>query len=297
LGPLVVIGANGQLGTDLISALGALDRDVVALKRSDFDVRNHQETATVLEALKPGVIINTAAFHKVEACEDDPEQAFAVNAIAVRNLAIVAERIGASLVHLSTDYVFGGSKNTPYDEDAAPDPVNVYGASKAAGEFFVRSTCSRHLIVRTSGLYGTAGSSGKGGNFVQTMLRLGRERGTVSVVDDQELSPTFTSDLAGMIGRLVQGQAQGLFHVTSSGSCSWCEFARGIFEAAGMTVEVIPIKTSSTGAKVCRPSYSVLSNRRLEKEGFGQMRSWREALAAYLGSSNSIQRQATVSLE
>jgi dTDP-4-dehydrorhamnose reductase len=296
LGPLVVIGANGQLGTDLIPALGALDRDVVALKRTDFDVRNHEQAARVLEAVKPDVIINTSAFHKVEACEEDPEQAFAVNAIAVRNLAIVAERIGASLVQLSTDYVYGGSKGTPYDEESVPDPVNVYGASKAAGEFFVRSICSRHLIVRTSGLYGTAGSSGKGGNFVQTMLRLGRERGTVSVVDDQELSPTFTGDLAGMIGRLVQGQAQSLFHVTSGGSCSWYEFAQGIFEAAGMTVEVIPIKTSSTGAKVCRPSYSVLSNRRLELEGFGQMRSWREALAAYLGSSNSIQRQATVSL-
>ena len=280
--PIVLIGANGQLGSDLARELPLTNRPVLALTRAEADIRDHGRVAGLLQDAGPDVVVNTAAFHKVEACETDPDQAFAVNCLAVRNLALVAERLGACLVHVSTDYVFDGEADRPYAEGAAPNPVNVYGTSKLAGELFVRNLCHRHLVVRSSGLFGVAGASGKGGNFVQTMLRLGREKGVVSVVTDQTLSPTFTADLAAAIRRLIEARAGGLFHVTGARSCSWNEFARAIFELAGLTVEVRPIDTAATNPTVRRPSYSVLENRRLEAEGFGLLRRWRDALADYL---------------
>jgi dTDP-4-dehydrorhamnose reductase len=218
----------------------------------------------------------------VESSEGEVDAAFAVNAVAVRNLAIEADAIGARLVHISTDYVFDGGSRVPYTEEAAPGPLNVYGNSKLAGEFFVRGLCRRHLVVRSSGLYGVAGSSGKGGNFVRTMLRLGAEKGEVSVVTEKVLTPTNTLDLAGMIWRLVDGGAQGVLHVTNGGSCTWNEFARAIFELSGMQVAVHPTDSASVGSKARRPAYSVLDNTRLEREGYGAMRPWREALASHL---------------
>jgi len=286
--PVLLIGANGQLDSDLLHEFGLVGTKIVPMTRADLELRNHGQVAHVLETVRPSVVVNTAAFHKVEACESDPEQAFAVNCLAVRNLALVANRLDTHLVHLSTDYVFDGESSVPYGENAAPNPINVYGASKAAGEFFVRNLCRRHLIVRTSGLYGLAGSSGKGGNFIQTMLRLGRERGSVSVVTDQVLSLTYTADLARMIWRLVDLEAQGLFHVTNSGSCSWFEFARCIFALSGVQSEVVPITTASMAATVRRPSYSVLANRQLEKSGLGPMRPWVEALADYKQTAGAM---------
>lgn len=284
--PVVVVGANGQLGADLCRTFSA--STLVPLMRRDFDVRDHEKAAQILESLKPSVIINTAAFHKVEACETDVEQAFEVNCLAVRNLAQIADRIKALLVHLSTDYVFDGESDHPYSEGAPPNPLNAYGTSKVAGEFFVRSVCEQHLIVRTSGLYGIAGSSSKGGNFVQTMLRVGRERSEVSVVRDQLLSPTYTQDLAEMIWRLVGAEARGLYHVTNSGWCSWYEFTRAIFELADLKVEVRPIDTSASGSTVRRPRFSVLGNSRLLAEGFVPLRSWQDALASYMEAANHM---------
>jgi dTDP-4-dehydrorhamnose reductase len=190
-------------------------------------------------------------------------------------------------VHFSTDYVFDGESDVPYGEEVAPKPINVYGTSKAAGEFFVQSLCRKHLIVRSSGLYGIAGSSGKGGNFIQTMLRLGHQNGVVSVVTDQVLSPTYTLDLAQKVWRLVEIEANGLFHVTNNGSCSWFEFARSIFALSGVNAEVRPITTASMAATVKRPSYSVLANKQIEKSGIGPMRPWIEALADYLRASGA----------
>lgn len=288
LGKIVVLGATGQLGTDLCKVLASRSINFLPLNHYDLDVCDHKRVRETLEAVQPHTVINTVAFHKLEACEEDPERAFAVNALAVRNLALVCEALGASLVHISTDYVFGGDQSTPYREEDPPNPLNVYGVSKAAGEYFVRNLCRKHLIIRTSGLYGVAGSSGKGGNFVETMRRLGRERGTVTVVTDQVLSPTYTADLAEKIVELVIAEAQGVFHVTNSGQCSWYEFAKTIFQLTGADVEVKPTTTAEFGSKVARPSYSVLGNYRLQELGFGVLRPWRDALAAYLQAKGNL---------
>ena len=269
----MLIGAAGQLGTDLVRSAGA--RDVTPVAHRDLDITDHEAVARAVQSVKPALIVNTAAYVDVERCETNRDLAFAVNAQGVRNIADT----GVPLVQVSTDYVFDGEAREPYGENAATNPINVYGASKLAGELFARN----HLIVRSSGLYGIAATQAKG-NFVSTMLRLGRERGEVSVVDDQVLAPTSTGDLAPMLWRLIDRGARGLFHVTNAGQCSWFEFASAIFELAGMDVKVTPIDSATYGAKARRPPYSVLDNSRLEREGFGRLRPWREALAAHLAA-------------
>ena len=267
----MLLGAGGQLGNDLLRA--AAGRNVTPVAHADLDITDPEAVRRAVDRIRPDVIVNAAAFVDVEACESNRELAFAVNAEGVRNLAAT----GARLVQISTDYVFDGKSHAPYREDAATNPINVYGASKLAGEEFARD----HIIVRSSGLYGVAATRAKG-NFVSTMLRLGQERGRVRVVDDQVLTPTSTHDLAHVIWRLVDAGARGLFHATNAGECSWFQFAAAIFELAQMHVEVVPIDSATFGAKAPRPAYSVLDNSKLEREGFGRMRSLREALADHL---------------
>jgi dTDP-4-dehydrorhamnose reductase len=280
-GRVAVIGAGGQLGSDLAEEFRQSGVECLTPSRSELDICNHEATKSALRSLKPSVLINLAAFHKVEACEADPERSFAVNCHAVRNLAETAEDLGATFVHISTDYVFGGDDPLPYDEQSTPNPLNTYGVSKLAGEYFARNRCRRHLVIRTSGLFGLRGSSGKGGNFIETMLRRS-ETGHVEVVNDQVLSPTSTQDLSKMLVRLIGAGAIGLFHVTNSGSCSWYEFALRIFALAGRTANVTPIPTAPSGSTVRRPRYSVLANKRLNDEGFGLLRPWEAALSNYL---------------
>jgi dTDP-4-dehydrorhamnose reductase len=285
--PVALIGANGQLGTDL-RRHSPPGREVISTTREQLDVRDHDRVNEFVQDLRPDVIVNTSAFLNVDRCEDEADEAYAVNDEAVRNLAAAADRAGSCLVHMSTDYVFDGAQREPYGEDAPTNPLNVYGRSKLAGEQHVRELCRRHVVVRSSGLYGVAGSSGKGGNFVRTMLRLGHERGEVAVVTDQVLGPTNTADLAQTMWRIIEGGAQGLYHVTSSGSCSWFDFARAIFELSRMQVTVRPIDSATLAARAARPPYSVLDNSKLERDGFGRMRSWREALASHLEALGSL---------
>lgn len=268
---VMLLGAGGQLSNDLLLAAGG--RNVTAVTHADLDVTDRDAVMRTVERFQPDLIVNAAAYVDVEGCETNAELAFAVNADGVRNIADT----GVALVQVSTDYVFDGRASAPYAEDAATNPINVYGASKLAGEKFARG----HLIVRTSGLYGVAPTRAKG-NFVSTMLRLGRERGELAVVDDQVLTPTSTADLAPMLWRLIDSGARGLYHATNAGECSWFEFARAIFELAGMNVKVRPISSAEFGAKAPRPAYSVLDTSKLAREGFGSLRPWREALASHL---------------
>jgi dTDP-4-dehydrorhamnose reductase len=278
---VLILGARGQLGSDLVRVL-SLRWEVLPLTHADLDVCDADKTAHVVGQAKPDVVINTAAFHRVEECEEQPEKAFQVNALAVRHLAKACADHHARLLHVSTDYVFGGGARQPLTETDLPGPVNVYGTSKLAGEYLVRQTCPRHWVVRASGLYGVAGASGKGGNFVELMVRLAREGRPIQVVNDQVLTPTYTPDLARMIAALIRTEAYGLYHITSSGQCSWYEFAARIFQLLKLTPVFAPTTSAAFGAKVKRPDYSVLAHPALIRATGVDMRPWPDALQAYL---------------
>ena len=284
---IALIGSNGQLGSDIVrlwpaSVLCRSGGELRCLTHADLDVGDETQVRTVLTDLRPDVVINTAAFHRVDDIETRPDEAFRVNAVGVGHLARACNSLGASLVHFSTDYVFAGNKATPYVEADPTEPVSAYGISKAAGEHYLRYLLPRHVLVRTSGLYGVAGASGKGGNFVETMLRLAREGKPISVVDDQVCAPTYTHDLAEVVLEVIARGEYGTFHITSAGQCSWYEFARAIFELSGIEPDLSPTTSAAYGSPARRPAYSVLENAHLRAAGLQQPRHWRDALAAYL---------------
>jgi dTDP-4-dehydrorhamnose reductase len=277
---VAVIGANGQLGTDLVEVFS--NWDLVPLTHADLEICDFVHKREVLGRIKPDVVINTAAFVRVDDCEDEVSKAFWVNAFAARNLAHVCANLDCTLVHISTDYVFDGKKREPYTEEDLPNPINVYGASKLAGEHFVQGICEKYLIIRTSGLYGKAGASGKGGNFVETMIRLAEEGKAIRVVDDQRLAPTYAKDLAETVEELVQSREWGLYHITNNAECSWYEFAQAIFEELGMKVDLEPTTSTDYGAKARRPACAVLAHQKARQLGLRIPRSWKDALVAYL---------------
>lgn len=277
---VVVIGANGQLGSELVKALPP--HEVAPVTHADLDVVEADAVRAALEGRQPQVVINTAAFHKVETCEREPLRAYEVNALGARNLALACRDLGCALVQLSTDYVFDGAKRSPYLESDAPRPVNAYGISKLAGEHYVRYLWEKHYIVRSSGLFGAAGSSGRGGNFVETMLRAGREKGKATVVADLVFSPTYAADLAQAIARLIETERFGTYHITNAGECSWHDFAAEIFRQVGLNAALRPVTAREMSAEVARPAYSVLGHAALKAAGLAPMRPWQEALADYL---------------
>lgn len=275
-----ILGANGQLGEDLTNALKS--HEIRALSRKDFDVTDHGQARAVLTESRPDLIVNLTAYHRVDDCESLPELAYGANTLAVLNLVRIANDLDVALAHVSTDYVFDGLSSTPYTESSEPRPLSVYGNSKLAGEHLVRSTARRHFVIRTCGLYGHAGSQGKGGNFVETMLKKARNREPVQVVNDQTLTPTSTADLARQMAVLLPTSHYGLFHMTNEGACSWYEFAGAIFELAGVSANLKPTTSELYKSPALRPRYSVLENKRLKDLGLNQMLHWREALAEYL---------------
>jgi dTDP-4-dehydrorhamnose reductase len=280
---IALIGAHGQLGSDLAKVLQPV-HDLVLLNHAEIEVADPQSVEAMMQNHKPDIVLNTAAFHKVDVCEEQVEQTFAVNVYGVRNLALACRAHDATLVHMSTDYVFGGdqARDTPYTETDVPAPINVYGVSKLAGEYFVRYVLDRYFIFRVSGLYGVAGSSGKGGNFVELMLRLAREGKDIRVVDDQRLTPTYTVDLAKQMAAVIETKHYGLYHATSQGNCTWYEFAAEIFRQSGLNPNLSRAKTGDFGEKATRPPYSVLENEALQELEMDMMRPWQEALGAYL---------------
>ena len=286
---VAVIGANGQLGTDLCRILAGQKVSVLPLTRREIDVSDSTQVDRVLGPLQADVVISTAAFHKVEECEKQPAQSFAVNAAGPRNLALACRQNSAVLVHFSTDYVFDGSERRPYAESDLPRPLNVYGVSKLAGEHMLRLTWERHFVIRTCGLYGVAGSAGKGGNFVETMLKKASEAAPVRVVNDQVLTPTFTGDLAEAVSKLIRTEAYGLYHVSAQGECSWYEFARKIFEFEKLKVDLRPVSSTEFSSPVQRPAYSVLSKQKLSQLRIA-MKAWQEGLASYLAARSNARK-------
>lgn len=282
---VAVVGANGQLGQDVVSAFAAKGDEVCPLTHSDVELSDSKAVQTVIKNVKPDILVNTAAMHHVENCEREPEKAFAVNGLGARNLAMAARECGATIMHISTDYVFDGAKSRPYEETDAPRPLSVYGNTKLSGEYFVRSCTDKHFVLRTSAIYGKHPCRAKGGlNFIELMLKLARERGTVRVVNNEFVTPTSTAEIARQIVELSRTSCYGLYHATAEGSCSWYEFAREIFELANVNVKLEIAGSNEFPAKVARPLYSVLENRALKCRGLNVFRPWQESLREYLAA-------------
>lgn len=269
---VAVIGAGGQLGSDLVKVFDALP-----LKHGDVDVTD-PDSLNILNDIKPDVVINTAAYVWVDDAEVEAEEAFRVNAIGALNVARACDEIGAINVYISTDYVFDGSKGEPYIEEDITNPINVYGMSKRAGETLTANYSLKHYIIRVASLYGKAGII----NFVNIMIKRAREYGEVRVVDDVFMSPTYTKDVSNMLSRFLDvGPEFGIYHFVNEGYCSWYDFTRVIFYILGEDVEVLPIKSYELGRKARRPAFSALRNRKLDNLELS-MRGWKEALRDYL---------------
>jgi dTDP-4-dehydrorhamnose reductase len=276
---IAIIGSTGQLGTDLMKILQN-EHEVIGLTHKDIEVSDY-ESCLILKKYKPEVIINTAAFHKTDQCEEEPLKAFSVNAIGAKNVATISKEIDAITVYISTDYVFDGLKTEPYTEEDTPNPINTYGISKLAGELYTKQN-PKHYIIRVASLFGVAGASGKGGNFVETMIKKALNKEVISVVDDIWMSPTYTKDAASIIKKILEANLPyGIYHATNKGYCTWFQFAQEIFKLTGLTPIIKPIKTDQLQMKAKRPRFSALESIKLPKYGI-QTQRWEEALKEYL---------------
>ncbi len=286
---LLITGAKGQLGNELLlqlkegkSALGPIpatlkDAQVWGIDLEDGDLSNKETVFALLEKYQPDVVINCAAFTQVDRCESERDLAFAANALAPRNLAMACEAIGAKLVHVSTDYVFSGAAERPFDEADLPAPRTAYGSTKLLGEQYVQAFCSRWFVARTAWLYGRVG-----GNFVKTVLKIVRDKGEIKVVHDQVGNPTNAEDLAHHLLCMAASEEYGLYHVTGNGICSWYDLAAECVRLAGLPGTVAPCTTEEFPRPAPRPAYSALEHTMLQNTIGDSMRTWQEALAPYI---------------
>jgi len=276
---IALIGSTGQLGTDLMKALQN-EHETIGFTHKDLEVSDYN-SCLKLKNQQPDVVINTAAFHKTDQCEDELVKTFSVNAIGARNVTTISNEIGATTVFISTDYVFDGSKKEPYTEEDAANPINSYGISKLAGELYTKQN-PKHYIARVASLFGAAGASGKGGNFIETMITKAKNSETINVVNDMWMSPTYTKDAANMLKRIIETKLPfGTYHMANQGHCTWFQFAQEIFRITSLNPVLKPIETRQMQVKTPRPEFSALENARLSKHGL-QMREWRMALLEYL---------------
>jgi len=275
---VAIFGSAGQLGTDLVDAFRDDQRfEVFPLSRNEVDCTNADQVCEAMRELRPDVAINSAAYVRVDDCEMRAREAFEVNAIGALNVARACAEVDALCIHISTDYVFDGEKAAPYVESDPTRPINVYGASKLAGEFLVRQT-PRWLIVRAASLFGRTGSRGKGGNFVETILKKSKAGEPLKIVADVRMSPTYTRDAAAGFVTLIESGTYGLIHLSNAGACSWYEFAKQAFEIAGVHAPIIPISSTEYPTAARRPKNSALESERSPLK----LRSWQDALRAYL---------------
>ena len=248
----------------------------------DIEITDIQSVKKVLNKINPDVVINTAAYHNLPECEKNPDISFQVNTIGALNLAKIATDSGFVLVQYSTDYVFDGEKRKPYLEKDLANPLNIYGMTKLNGEILVKNYCTRHFIIRISGLYGETVCRSKGSNFITTMQKMAREKEVVKVVNDEILTPTSVSEIAKNTGRLIETEAFGLYHMTCEGQCSWFEFASVIFKELGLTTPLISCTSDEFPSEIKRPAYSVLENYNLNSVNLNHMTHWKDALITYL---------------
>jgi dTDP-4-dehydrorhamnose reductase len=274
---VLVLGAGGQLGAELVRACTDAGDEVIGATRADIDIADGARLRDVVRAQRPDVVFNAAAYTAVDRAESETDRAELINGRAVGRLAQVCRDLVAPVVHFSTDYVFDGTASEPIPEDAPTVPVSAYGLSKLHGEEALLGSGADAYLVRTCWVYGSAGP-----NFVSTVLRVTREKGEISVVDDQRGAPTWARDLAVASRRLLEVGSPGVYHLTNSGDCSWCELARAVVELAGIDAEVHAIATADYPTAAKRPAYSVLANRHWAELGQPPLRGWREALAEFV---------------
>jgi dTDP-4-dehydrorhamnose reductase len=279
---VLVAGAAGQLGVELVRTFETAGWAVRGLDRRRLDITSGEQVSAEVQGCSPQLVINAAAYNQVDLAESDPRAAFEANALAVRNLAIAARDAGAQLVHFSTDYVFDGTKRSPYVESDATHPIGAYAVSKLAGELFAQAYLRDALIIRTSGVFGPGGMYTPRGNFPELMLRLAKQGNPIRVVDDHVASPTYAPAMATRTLDLVQKSATGIFHMGGGEPISWYRYARLIFELAGVdaNLEATDETTYRTAAK--RPKFSALLNQRMEQAGVPPMPSLRDAVSDYM---------------
>ena len=273
---IAVTGSKGMLGYAIKRVF--TDVDLIPLTHEDFDITDLDMSISIIKKIKPRYLIHTAAYTDVDGCELNPEKAYLVNGIGTRNVTMACEEVRCPIIYISSDYIFDGAKNEPYNEWDMPNPINKYGLSKLMGERFVTSLTNRFYIVRTSWLYGENGK-----NFVDTIIRLSSEKDEIEVVDDQVGSPTYTHDLATAI-RALTGKGYGIYHITNTSYCSWYEFAVEIVNLRKIRTPIKPTTSDKFIKPAKRPLFSVLENTMLTLEGIKKLRSWKDALKEYLAN-------------
>jgi dTDP-4-dehydrorhamnose reductase len=277
---ILLLGHKGMLGSDLLLKL-SMEHEVVGMDKEEIDIVSASECKKSIKDITPDIVINAAAYTNVDGCETAKDECFAVNAEAIKNIAVACRDKNIRIIHFSTDYVFDGAAKQPYKEDHQCNPINTYGASKMAGERYLRSLSENYILIRTAWLYGVNGK-----NFVQTILEKVKTTKKLTVVDDQTGSPTYTKDLAAAVDLLITKNAKGIFHITNRGSCSWYQFAVKILQEAGIhDIDVTPIKSDQLQRPAMRPAYSVLSMQKFIQTTGKTMQPWQLALQDYLKSS------------
>lgn len=275
---VLVTGVKGQLGYDVVRELEKRGHEAVGVDIEEMDITKEDEVSRVMKSAAPDAVIHCSAYTAVDRAEEEPETCRRVNADGTANIAAVCAEMGCKLLYLSTDYIFSGDGERPWEPDDEPSPLNVYGQTKYEGEQAIKAKLGKYFIVRISWVFGINGN-----NFIKTMLRLGKENGTVKVVSDQIGSPTYTADLAVLLADMIESEAYGEYHATNEGLCSWYEFAKEIFRAAGMNdVTVTPVSTGEFPAKAKRPLNSRMSKEKLVENGFRKLPPWQDAVARYI---------------
>ena len=273
---ILITGSNGMLGNDLIEVLKD-NHELILTTSKSLDITDKNHVIDFICENKPDIVINSAAYTNVDGCEENQETACMINGEGVKNLALGCSKINCPLVHISTDYVFKGESTVPWIEDDETGPISIYGKSKLKGEEAILEILDKFFIIRTAWLYGI-----NGGNFPKTMLELAKNHSEITVVYDEVGTPTYTLDLAEAISQLIETDYYGIYHITNSGSCSWCEFAKYIFEVAEKDVKVIPVTASEFARPAPRPHYSVLENKKWVDNGFKPLRNYKEAVKEYI---------------
>lgn len=274
---ILVTGVKGQLGYDIMKVLNARGIECVGADIEEFDITDFAAVEKYITAINPSAVIHCSAYTAVDKAEENPDLVFKVNVEGPKNIATVCKQLGAKMVYISTDYVFPGVGDNAYEVSDEKNPLSVYGKTKLGGEEVVKEILTKYFIVRISWVFGLNGN-----NFVRTMLRIGKDRDTVNVVNDQIGSPTYTADLAPVLCDMVVTDKYGEYHATNEGYCSWAEFAQEIFDLAGYKTKVNPIPTSEYPTKAVRPFNSRMSKVSLDAAGFNRLPEWHDALKRYM---------------